>query len=114
MSAAQAIGLDPKLLIDRLPGPPDDATVAFIRPLVERASLALTVNEAWAMLACAAIIGLMLVPFARDRTPASPQGPRDIASSLPPFRWNRNGRWIRFDAFFFTRTGIHFARKRSD
>jgi DHA2 family multidrug resistance protein len=71
VTAAQAIGLDPKLLIDRPPGLPDDATVAFIRPLVERASLALTVNEAWAMLACVAIVGLLLVPFASDRVPAS-------------------------------------------
>jgi len=68
VTAAQAIGLDPSLLINRPPGPPDEAAVAFIRPLVERASLALTVNEAWAMLACVAIVGLVLVPFARDRT----------------------------------------------
>jgi MFS transporter, DHA2 family, multidrug resistance protein len=67
ITAAQAIGLDPKLLIDRPPGPPDEATVAFVRPLVERASLALTINEAWAMLALFAIVGLLLVPFARDR-----------------------------------------------
>ncbi|WP_414645659.1 DHA2 family efflux MFS transporter permease subunit [Bradyrhizobium sp. 27S5] len=79
VSAAQAIGLDPKLLIDRLPGPPDEATIAFVRPLVERASLALTVNEAWAMLACVAIVGLLLVPLARDRTPASLQVPPDAA-----------------------------------
>ncbi|QIG99528.1 DHA2 family efflux MFS transporter permease subunit [Bradyrhizobium sp. 6(2017)] len=79
VSAAQAIGLDPKLLIDRLPGPPDEATIAFIRPLVERASLALTVNEAWAMLAGVAIVGLLLVPLARDRTPASLQVPPDAA-----------------------------------
>ncbi|MBR0692533.1 DHA2 family efflux MFS transporter permease subunit [Bradyrhizobium lablabi] len=71
VTAAQAIGLDPKLLIDRPPGPPDEAAVSFVRPLVERASLALGINEAWAMLACVAIIGLLLVPLARDR--ASPQ-----------------------------------------
>jgi MFS transporter, DHA2 family, multidrug resistance protein len=41
--------------------------IAFVRPLVEKASLALSVNEAWAMLACVAIAGLLLVPFARDR-----------------------------------------------
>lgn len=75
VTAAQAIGLDPKLLIDRPPGPPDDAAVAFIRPLVERASLALSVNEAWAMLACVAIVGLLLVLFARDRTPSPPSVP---------------------------------------
>jgi DHA2 family multidrug resistance protein len=66
VTAAQAIGLDPKLLIDRPPGLSDEAAVAFVRPLVEKASLALCVNEAWAMLACVAIVGLLLVPFARD------------------------------------------------
>ena len=67
ISAAKAIGLDPSLLLNRPPGPPDDAAIAFVRPLVEKASLALSVNEAWAMLACVAIAGLLLVPFARDR-----------------------------------------------
>jgi DHA2 family multidrug resistance protein len=35
--------------------------------MVEKASLALCINEAWAMLACVAIAGLLLVPLARDR-----------------------------------------------
>jgi MFS transporter, DHA2 family, multidrug resistance protein len=67
LSAARAIGLDPSLLANRPPGPPDDAAIAFVRPMVEKASLALTVNDAWAMLACVAIAGLLLVPFACDR-----------------------------------------------
>ncbi|MFL6840308.1 MAG: DHA2 family efflux MFS transporter permease subunit [Bradyrhizobium sp.] len=67
LSAATAIGLSPGLLANRPPGPPDDAAVAFVRPMVEKAALALSVNEAWAMLACVAIAGLLLVPFARDR-----------------------------------------------
>jgi MFS transporter, DHA2 family, multidrug resistance protein len=67
VTAAKAIGLDPTLLANRPPGPPDEAAVAFVRPMVEKASLALCVNEAWAMLACVAIAGLLLVPFARDR-----------------------------------------------
>ena len=67
ISAAKAIGLDPALLANRPPGPPDEAAVAYVRPMVEKASLALCVNEAWAMLACVAIAGVLLVPFARDR-----------------------------------------------
>ena len=67
VSAAKAIGLDPALLVNRPPGPPDEAAVAFVRPMVEKASLALCVNEAWLMLACVAIAGVLLVPFARDR-----------------------------------------------
>jgi DHA2 family multidrug resistance protein len=68
ISAAKAIGLDPALLANRPPGPPDEAAVAYVRPMVEKASLALCVNEAWAMLACVAIAGVLLVPFARDRS----------------------------------------------
>jgi MFS transporter, DHA2 family, multidrug resistance protein len=67
LTAARAIGLDPSLLLNRPPGPPDEAAIAYVRPLVERASLALCVNEAWAMLACVAFAGLLLVPFARDK-----------------------------------------------
>jgi DHA2 family multidrug resistance protein len=72
ISAARAIGLDPALLANRPPGPPDDATIALVRPIVEKASLALSVNDAWAMLACVAIVGLLLVPFARDRFEVRP------------------------------------------
>ena len=58
----------PELFTNRPPGPPDDATVAFVRPMVEKAALALSVNEAWALLAFVALVGLLLVPFARDRS----------------------------------------------
>ena len=65
VGAANAIGLSPSLLLNRS-GPPTDVEIAFVRPLVEKASLALCINEAWAMLAVVAIIGLLLVPLARD------------------------------------------------
>lgn len=68
VTAAKAIGLSAATFANRPPGPPNDATVAFVRPMVEKASLALCVNEAWAMLACVAIAGALLVPFARDRS----------------------------------------------
>ncbi|MEP6839930.1 MAG: DHA2 family efflux MFS transporter permease subunit [Bradyrhizobium sp.] len=68
VTAAKAIGLSVDTFLNRPPGPPDDATVALVRPMVEKAALALSVNEAWAMLACVAIAGLLLVPMARDRT----------------------------------------------
>ncbi len=65
VEAAKAIGLSPSLLLSRS-GLPTEAEIAFVRPLVEKASLALCINEAWAMLAVVAIMGLLLVPFARD------------------------------------------------
>jgi DHA2 family multidrug resistance protein len=68
VGAASAIGLNPSLLLNRS-GPPTDTEIAFVRPLIEKASLALCVNEAWAMLAAVAILGLVLVPFARDAKP---------------------------------------------
>jgi MFS transporter, DHA2 family, multidrug resistance protein len=83
VTAAQAIGLSTKLFLDRPPGPPDEATIAFVRPMVEKASLALCINEAWAMLAGVAVIGLLLVPFARDsaesRACSSESPPRDAS-----------------------------------
>jgi len=33
--------------------------------MVEKAAFALSANEAWALLACAALLGLLLVPFAK-------------------------------------------------
>jgi DHA2 family multidrug resistance protein len=65
VTAAQAIGLDPQLLLSQPPGPPDAAAVAYVRPLVEKASLALCVNEAWALLAAVAVIGMILVLLTR-------------------------------------------------
>jgi DHA2 family multidrug resistance protein len=64
ITAARAIGLDLELFTHR---PPDvlDATVeAYLRPMVEKAAFALSTNEAWTLLACAALLGLLLVPFA--------------------------------------------------
>ena len=69
ISAAKAIGLDPSLLLNRAAVPPSEAEIAFVRPLVEKASLAICINQAWAMLAAVALIGLMLVPLARDSRP---------------------------------------------
>ena len=54
------------VFVNRVPGPPDDATLAAVRPMVERAALALSVNEAWAMLACVAIAGLLLTAAVYD------------------------------------------------
>jgi DHA2 family multidrug resistance protein len=68
VTAAQAIGLDPQLLLSQPTGVPDAAAIAYVRPLVEKASLALCVNEAWALLAAIALIGMVLVLFAREET----------------------------------------------
>ena len=64
ITAAQAIGLDLHLFTHRPPGVTDAAVEAYLRPMVEKAAFALSVNEAWTLLASVALIGLLLVPFA--------------------------------------------------
>lgn len=64
LGAAAEIGLDPARLANRAAGPPTPAEIAFVRPMVERASLALCVNEAWAMLAGVAVLGVLLALLA--------------------------------------------------
>jgi DHA2 family multidrug resistance protein len=69
ITAAQAIGLDLELFTRRPPGVSDATVEAYLRPMVERAAFALSSNEAWALLACAALLGLLLVPFAGPPPP---------------------------------------------
>jgi MFS transporter, DHA2 family, multidrug resistance protein len=64
ITAAQAIGLDLKLFLHRPPDVSDATVEAYLRPMVERAAFALSTNEAWAMLAGVALLGLLLIPFA--------------------------------------------------
>jgi MFS transporter, DHA2 family, multidrug resistance protein len=64
ITAARAIGLDVQLFTHRPPDVSDATVEAYVRPMVEKAALALSANEAWTLLACVALIGLLLVPFA--------------------------------------------------
>jgi DHA2 family multidrug resistance protein len=63
VGAAQAIGLD------RLP--PDPAAVGS---LIEQAAIAASANEAWALLAVVAVLGLLLIPFANPPRPDAAGG----------------------------------------
>jgi DHA2 family multidrug resistance protein len=64
VTAAQAIGLNVELFTHRPPDVSDATVEAYVRPLVEKAAFALSANEAWALLACVALIGLLCIPFA--------------------------------------------------
>jgi len=64
ITAARAIGLDLQLFTHRPPDVSDATVEAYLRPMVEKAAFALSTNEAWTLLACAALLGLLLVPFA--------------------------------------------------
>ena len=70
VSAAQAIGLDVQLFLHPPPDVSDATVEAYVRPMVERAAFAMSVNEAWALLALVALIALLLVPLA-GKLPAS-------------------------------------------
>jgi DHA2 family multidrug resistance protein len=59
--AASSIGLD------RLPSSLTDPSVVSA---IDKAALAISANEAWAMLAAFALLGLLVVPLARERSPA--------------------------------------------
>jgi DHA2 family multidrug resistance protein len=60
-SAVSAIGLD------RLPANLSDPSVISA---IDKAALAISANEAWALLAAIAVLGLLLIPLARERKPA--------------------------------------------
>ena len=64
MTTARAIGLDPGLFASGLSGPLTPNAEAYVRPMIEKAAFVWSVNEAWAMLAAFALLGVLVVPFA--------------------------------------------------
>jgi DHA2 family multidrug resistance protein len=83
VTAANAIGLRPDLLQNRPRGAPDDAVIAYVQPMVEKASLALCVNEAWALLGGIALLGLIVVLFTRDRAESIDVPEFELESGYP-------------------------------
>jgi DHA2 family multidrug resistance protein len=69
VSAAKAIGLDPLAYVRGLHQPITPGVAALVRRMVERTAFVSSVNEAWAMLAAFALLGLLLVPFAWKSAP---------------------------------------------
>jgi DHA2 family multidrug resistance protein len=63
VSAARAIGLDVQLFLHPPPDMTQAAIESYVRPMVERAAFAMSVNEAWALLSAVALIALLLVWF---------------------------------------------------
>ncbi|HEX4195304.1 MAG TPA: hypothetical protein VHY80_19510, partial [Stellaceae bacterium] len=81
VTAARAIGLDVHLFTHRPPGVSDATVEAYLRPMVEKAAFALSTNEAWALLAGVALLGLLLVPCAGSPPPADEKQTDQIQSS---------------------------------
>jgi DHA2 family multidrug resistance protein len=75
VTAAQAIGLDVQLFTHRPSGVSDASVEAYVRPMVEKAAFALSTNEAWALLAGVALLGLVLVAFAGPPPPVDEKSP---------------------------------------
>jgi DHA2 family multidrug resistance protein len=100
LSAAQAIGLDVQLFLH----PPPDVTQAtieaYVRPMAERAAFAMSVNEAWMLLAAVALAGLVLVTLAGNPTQAKAVGARKCqdADSTSWSDRRQNGRPFAGDA----------------
>ena len=63
VTAAKAIGLDVQLFLHPPPDVTQSTIEAYVRPMVERAAFAMSVNEAWALLSAVAIVALLLVWF---------------------------------------------------
>jgi len=71
MTTATAIGLDPRLFASGISGPLTPNAEAFVRPMIEKAAFVWSVNDAWAMLAAFALLGVLVVPFAWRTSHAS-------------------------------------------
>ncbi|GLK85925.1 MFS transporter [Ancylobacter defluvii] len=67
ISAADIVGLPPNALSGAIKVPLDPAIEAFVRPLVEKAALVQSINEAWLMLAGAMLLGCGLVLLVPSR-----------------------------------------------
>jgi DHA2 family multidrug resistance protein len=66
-SMAKFVGIPVDLFVNRPAGPPDEATREFLRPLVEKAAMTWSINEAWALIAVLTAAALISIPFAKPR-----------------------------------------------
>jgi DHA2 family multidrug resistance protein len=74
-AAARIVGIPMSLFKDAIRGPIDQATKDMVAPLVDRAALVLSFNEAWLMLGALFVLALMVVPLMR-RCPLPATGSR--------------------------------------
>ena len=65
IDTAKFIGLPLELFAARPAGPLDVDAQAMLQPLIDKAALTLSINDAWAMLAILTVAALTCIPFAR-------------------------------------------------
>ncbi len=68
--AARIVGIPLSLFKSALLGPIDQATKEMVRPLIDRAALVLSFNEAWLMLGTIFVLALTVVPLMRQASMA--------------------------------------------
>jgi len=78
-AAAAVLGIPAGLLANRAPGPVDPATYALLAPMIEKASLAEAINEAWGLVAILTMLVIIVIPVALRDAPARPANEEPIA-----------------------------------
>jgi DHA2 family multidrug resistance protein len=69
---AKFIGVPLELMAAQPPGPLNAQAAAIMKPLVEKAAVVQSINEAWALVAILTIAALAFVPFARKVATGGP------------------------------------------
>jgi DHA2 family multidrug resistance protein len=76
VDAARLVGIPIRQFLNAPPGPIDDLTKAIVAPMVKRAALAQSFNEAWIMIAILFAVSLLALPLMRRaHIPDSAMGP---------------------------------------
>jgi DHA2 family multidrug resistance protein len=73
------VGLPTEKFLGKPMAPVDDATKEYVRPLVERAGLVTSINEAWALLGAITLLSLIVLAVVLYRTrqkKSAPELPR--------------------------------------
>jgi DHA2 family multidrug resistance protein len=72
VATAEFVGIPLEIFAARSAGPLDAFSKALLTPMIEKASLTLAINDAWAIIAILTITALICVLFARSATTAGP------------------------------------------
>jgi DHA2 family multidrug resistance protein len=72
VATAKFVGIPSEIFAARSAGPLDAFSKALLTPMIEKASLTLAINDAWAVIAILTVTVLVCVPFARSATTAGP------------------------------------------
>ncbi|HVJ41092.1 MAG TPA: DHA2 family efflux MFS transporter permease subunit [Dongiaceae bacterium] len=83
-AAARFVGLDTDRFVGKPIALPDQATQDLLRPAIERAGLVMAINEAWAVIALAALIGVVIACLAGAGSAARKNFAKSAAATREP------------------------------